>query len=69
MFKPIVQELIDEGVDVQFLDIDSEPEEFKSKRIATVPTLIFENDGIEYERASGLIPKSQIKEILNFNNA
>ena len=64
MFKPTINELVEDGVDIELLDIDSNPEQVASNKIMSVPTLIFKNNGKEYKRISGLIPKSEILKIL-----
>jgi thioredoxin 1 len=64
-FKPTLQELIDEGVDVEILDIDSNPEETASNDIMSVPTLIFQKDNEDYARVSGLVSKEHIQAILD----
>ena len=64
-FKPTVQELINEGVDIEILDIDSHPIEASSNQIMSVPTLIFQKDNKDYARVSGLVSKEHIQAILD----
>lgn len=64
-FKPTIQELIDEGVDIEIIDIDSNQKEATSNKIMSVPSLIFQKNGEDYARVSGGLPKEEIKKILN----
>ena len=51
---------------VKSIDIDEHPELVEEYSIASVPTLIFFNDGIEYSRTVGLVSKQIIEsEIAN----
>ena len=64
-FKPTIQELIDEGVDVEIIDIDSNQEEAVANKIMTVPSLIFQYNDQDYARVSGGLPKEEIKKLLD----
>ena len=66
-FKPTIQELIDEGVDIQILDIESNQEEAESNKIMSVPTLIFQYNNEDYARVSGTLPKAEIQRLLAHN--
>lgn len=64
-FKPTLKELVNDGVDVEFLDIDSHSEEVAANKITTVPTLIFQKDNEDYARVSGIVSKEYIKSVLD----
>tara|TARA_Y100000592_G_C5420770_1_gene293058 strand:- start:600 stop:854 length:255 start_codon:yes stop_codon:yes gene_type:complete len=66
-FKPTIQELIDEGVEIEIFDIDSSQNEAQSNQIMSVPTLIFQHNDKDYARVSGSLPKSEIQRILDHN--
>lgn len=53
-FKPVIQELIDQN--------SSKATEYQ---IQSIPTLVFEKNGQTYHRSSGVIQKSDIKNILS----
>ena len=66
-FKPTIQELVNEGVDIEIIDIDSNQKEVQSNDIMSVPTLIFQHNNENYHRVSGAISKSEIEHILEYN--
>lgn len=57
----------DNDIDATIYDIDVEscPELAGEYGVFSVPTLVFLNNGEEYHRNSGFLPKQQIKSILN----
>mgnify|MGYP002636726136 CR=1 FL=1 len=44
-FKPVMQEIANEGYNVQFIDVDSQAAVAQQYGIRSVPSLVFEEDG------------------------
>jgi thioredoxin-like negative regulator of GroEL len=65
MLKPVINELIKEGYDIETIDIDEGGMAVAAKGIMSVPTLILYDQGVEVGRASGAPSKSEIKEWLD----
>ena len=63
-FKPIMNEIANEGYSVQFIDIDQSPNMATQFSVMSVPTVIIEENGIEVDRFVGSIPKQQVLERL-----
>ena len=59
-FKPVMNEIASEGYSVQFIDIDQSPNMATQFSVMSVPTVIFEENGIEVDRFVGSIPKQQV---------
>jgi thioredoxin 1 len=59
-FKPIMNEILNEGYSVQFIDIDQSPNMATQFSVMSVPTVIIEENGIEVDRFVGSIPKQQV---------
>ena len=59
---PVFDQLQGEISEVQFqtIDVDQNRDEALEKGISSVPTVIFEKDGQQVYRFSGVIPKSVI---------
>ena len=59
---PVFDALQSEIPNVQFqtIDVDQNRDEALSKGISSVPTVIFEKDGQQVYRFSGVLPKSTI---------
>ena len=53
-FKPIMNEIANEGHSVQFIDIDSERDTAQQYNVRSVPTVIIEKDGQELNRFVGV---------------
>ena len=64
--NPIFEELKSEIPEVQFqtIDVDNNRDEALEKGISSVPTVIFEKDGQQVYRFSGVISKSVIVGII-----
>ena len=45
MFKPVVQELINEGHSIEMIDVDENQELAQQYSIMSIPALVFEDDG------------------------
>ena len=65
--SPIMEELQSEGLSVQKIDVDTNPEVVKSFGVKNIPTVILTLDGIDSGRKLGLNPKSMYIELYNKN--
>ena len=65
-FKPIMQEVANEGTHVQFIDIDTDQGRMFADQfnVRSVPTVIFEENGSEVNRLIGATSKQTILENL-----
>ena len=63
-FKPVMNEIVSEGYSVQFIDVDHSQEVAVNYSVRSVPTVVIEENGIEVNRFTGAIPKSQVLERL-----
>ena len=59
-FKPIMNEIANEGYSVEFIDVDQSQELAAKYGVRSVPTTIIEENGIEVSRFVGVIPKQQV---------
>jgi thioredoxin 1 len=59
-FKPVMNEILNEGYSVQFIDVDQLPNMATQYSVMSVPTVIIEENGIEVDRFVGSIPKQQV---------
>jgi thioredoxin 1 len=59
---PIFEELQNEMPNVQFqtIDVDQNKDAALEANVSSVPTVVFEKDGVPVYRFSGVIPKSVI---------
>lgn len=65
-FRPTIEELKDEGKNIEIIDIDEDRLESQKYEVMSVPTLVFERStGEIYARTSGVIPKDTVVEALN----
>ena len=64
-FKPIMQEVANEGHSVQFIDIDSERDTAQQYNVRSVPTVIIEKNGSEVNRLIGATTKQVVLENLS----
>ena len=64
-FKPIMQEVANEGHSVQFIDIDSQEDFARQYNVRSVPTVIIEQNGSEVNRLIGASTKEVILENLS----
>ena len=62
---PIMTELQSEGITVQKIDVDTNPEICQSFGIRNVPTVILQVNDAEVSRKVGLNPKSAYFEMYN----
>jgi thioredoxin 1 len=64
-FKPIIEELIEEGQPIEILDVDENDELAKEYAIRSVPTtIILDDEGLLLERFIGARTKQVIKNML-----
>ena len=63
-FKPIMEEIANEGYSVMFIDVDEEENTATKYVVRSVPTVVIEENGIEVDRFVGSIPKQMILEKL-----
>ena len=59
-FKPIMQEVTNDGYSIEFIDVDQSQETATKYGIRSVPTTVIEENGIEVNRFVGAIPKDQV---------
>ena len=66
ILTPIFEELKSEipGVSFQTIDVDNNRDLALENNISSVPTVIFEKDGQQVYRFSGVIPKAAIAEAI-----
>jgi thioredoxin 1 len=64
-FKPVMQEVANEGHSVQFIDIDSQEDLARQYNVRSVPTVVIEQDGSEVNRLIGASTKEVILENLS----
>ena len=64
-FKPIMQEVANEGHSVQFIDIDSQENLARQYNVRSVPTVVVEQNGSEVNRLIGVSTKQTILENLS----
>jgi thioredoxin 1 len=65
LFKPIMEELKMEGLNIQFFDVDEDHNEVSSYGIRSVPTCVLLENGKEIDRWSGSVSKSEVKRKYN----
>ena len=63
-FKPIMQEVANEGYSVQFIDIDSQKDTAEQYNVRSVPTVVIEENGSEVDRLIGATSKQIVLERL-----
>ncbi len=62
VFKPIMEELSNEGHSIQFIDIDEQGAIASQFNVRSVPTTIIMENGIEVDRFVGAVAKNQVIE-------
>ena len=60
VFKPVVQEAIDEGYSIELVDIDENLELAQQYQIMSVPTLVIEKDGQIVDSVLGSTTKEDL---------
>ena len=61
-FKPVMNEIKNEGHYVEFIDIDNMSDLASKYNVRSVPTVVIEEGGVEVDRVVGAQPKSVILE-------
>ena len=64
-FKPIMNEIANEGYSVQFIDIDQNQGLTLQHNVRSVPTTVIEENGVEVDRFVGALPKESVKNKLS----
>ena len=59
-FKPVMNEIADEGYSIEFIDVDQEQNKAVKYNVRSVPTTVIEENGVEVTRFVGAIPKQQV---------
>ncbi len=67
MLGPIMEELKNEGLPIQKIDVDSNPEISQQYGIRNVPTVILTQNGVEVTRKIGASPKQIYLDMYNQN--
>jgi len=62
---PIIEELQSEGITVQKIDVDSNPEICQAFNVRNVPTVVLTVDDLDRGRKVGLNPKQAYLELYN----
>ena len=65
VFKPVVQELIDEGHSIELVDVDENQSLAQNYQIMSVPTLIIEQDGKIVDSILGATTKDDLVQRLS----
>jgi thioredoxin 1 len=64
-FKPVVNELISEGHNIEIVDVDDNQELASKYQIMSIPTVVFEEDGQVVDAVLGVTSKEDIQNRLN----
>ena len=59
-FKPIMNEIANEGHSVQFIDIDQSADLANKYKVRSVPTTVIEENGVEVDRFVGTTSKQSV---------
>ncbi len=62
--KPVIESLKSE-LEIESIDIDSNPQLTQKYSVKSIPTLVFVKDGHPQNKKSGVLTESQIKETWN----
>ena len=63
-FKPIMQEIANEGHSVSFIDIDNQQSIAEQYNVRSVPTVVIEENGSEVDRIVGTSSKETVLSML-----
>ena len=69
MFGPAFDETVAEfdDIDVQKINIDEELILAKQYEIMSIPTVVLEKDGVQLFKAKGVMPKTQLKDLIQMH--
>jgi thiol-disulfide isomerase/thioredoxin len=59
-FKPIMEELSDEGYTIEFIDVDGNQELIQEYGVRSIPATVIEENGVEVDRFIGPLPKQEV---------
>tara|TARA_B100000780_G_C21037167_1_gene416004 strand:+ start:484 stop:732 length:249 start_codon:yes stop_codon:yes gene_type:complete len=63
---PVVTKLQSEGINIQKIDVDTDPNSSAKYSIRSIPTLVVVNtEGMELSRSTGFKSEQEIKNMLN----
>ena len=64
-FKPIMNEIANEGYSIQVIDVDQNQELASKYGVRSIPATVIEENGVEVERFIGALPKQSVIQKLN----
>jgi thioredoxin 1 len=65
LLKPILEDLKEEHkFEVNYIDLETKRVVFDEYDVTSTPTMIFFENGTEYNRYSGFAPRSKLEELL-----
>ena len=67
MLGPVMEELRTEGLDIQIIDVDANPEIAQQFGIRNIPTVVLTSNGAEVIRKVGANPKQAYLDMYNQN--
>ena len=67
MLGPVMEELRTEGLDIQKIDVDANPEIAQQFGIRNIPTVVLTSNGAEVIRKVGANPKQAYLDMYNQN--
>lgn len=67
MLGPVMDELKSEGIQIQKIDVDANPEIAQQYGIRNIPTVVLTSDGAEVIRKVGANPKQAYLDMYNQN--
>ena len=65
LYKPIIEELKNEGMNISVYDIEKDQEKATEMRIMSIPVTIIYKDDKEFERLVGVQSKENIKYLMS----
>ena len=60
LLKPIIKELKDDGLNIEIIDIDENPDKATKNKVMSVPTVIIYKDNEVFERLIGFKNKEEL---------
>ena len=67
--KPIAEELIRDGANIKFIDVDVEIEMVKNFNIMSVPTFVVMRDNTEIHRANGALTMQELNDLVKYDTS
>jgi|TARA_B110000263_G_scaffold151299_1_gene131333 thioredoxin 1 len=64
-FKPIMNEIANEGYSIQVIDVDQNQELASKYGVRSIPATVIEENGVEVDRFIGALPKQSVIQKLN----